>query len=380
MAGEPVVVVRDDAGVLRAFSNVCRHRARPGGERAVRQGVAAALPLPRLDLRPGRPAARRPEFDGVADFRREDDGLPALAVAVWGPWVWVHAGERQPSLPDILAPLPDRAAGLGLEALRFVGRRDYELACNWKVYVDNYLDGGYHIHTIHPGLAAVLDYANYRTEVHAWTSVQTSPLKHTGLSDAASRTRPGDSAQYWWVYPNFMVNLYQGVMDTNLVLPLGPDRCRVVFDFYFTETEGAQAEAFIHDSMALAEHIQHEDVQICEQVQRGLRSRSYTAGRFSVRRENGGHHFHQLLGEAAAGGALPLILLLAAAQDGRRQVQILSRRDLQVAAETLDEIDRPAGRLDELGVVGDLGAEGGAAGVGVEQPVAAEHLRRLGQP
>ena len=106
------------------------------------------------------------------------------------------------------------------------------------MYVDNYLDGGYHVHTIHPSLAGVLDYAHYRTEVHGWTSVQISPLKAADAADATARTRTGDAAQYWWVYPNFMVNLYQGVMDTNLVLPLGPDRCRVVFDFYFAETEG----------------------------------------------------------------------------------------------------------------------------------------------
>ena len=190
--------------------------------------------------------------------------------------------------------MPDQAPTL--HALRFVARREYEAACNWKVYVDNYLDGGYHVHTIHPGLAGVLDYAHYRTEVHAWTSVQISPLKPTAAADSTARTRTGDAAQYWWVYPNFMVNLYQGVMDTNLVLPLGPDRCRVVFDFYFAETEGAQAESFMHDSMAVADRIQQEDMQICEQVQRGLNSRSYTAGRFSVLRENGGHHFHQLLG------------------------------------------------------------------------------------
>ncbi len=190
--------------------------------------------------------------------------------------------------------MPDQAPPL--DALRFVARREYEAACNWKVYVDNYLDGGYHVHTIHPGLAGVLDYAHYRTEVHAWTSMQISPLKPAAAADSTARTRTGDAAQYWWVYPNFMVNLYQGVMDTNLVLPLGPDRCRVVFDFYFAETEGAQAESFMRDSMAVADRIQQEDMQICEQVQHGLGSRSYSAGRFSVRRENGGYHFHQLLG------------------------------------------------------------------------------------
>ena len=186
-----------------------------------------------------------PEFDGVADFRREDNGLPALAVAVWGSLVWVHAGERPPPLPDYLAPLPERLPGPTLEALRFVARRDYEVACNWKVYVDNYLDGGYHVNTVHPGLAGVLDYAHYRTEIHAWTQRADQPAQAGERPRLRRRVRGGDAAHYWWVFPNFMVNLYQGVMDTNLVLPLGPDRCRVIFDFYFAETEGAAAEAFV---------------------------------------------------------------------------------------------------------------------------------------
>src|SRR5205807_2020466 len=161
-----------------------------------------------------------------------------------------------------------------------------------------YLDGGYHVNTVHPGLAGVLDYGQYRTEIAGWTSVQISPLRpaDTGRDNAAvAAVRTGTSAYYWWVFPNFMLNLYQGVMDTNLVLPLGPDRCRVVFDFYFADTEGPEAERFIADSIAVAERIQHEDVGVCEEVQRGLASRSYDTGRFSVRREAAGYHFHQLL-------------------------------------------------------------------------------------
>ncbi len=295
IAGEPVVVVRDEAGVLRAFSNVCRHRAAPVATEPC--GKASRLRCRyhgwTYDLA-GR-LRGAPEFDGVADFRREDNGLPGLAVAVWGPWAWVHAGS-QPPLLDVLAPLPEQVPAGALGALHFAGRREYEVACNWKVYVDNYLDGGYHVHTIHPGLAGVLDYARYRTEVHAWTSVQVSPLKAAGGEDDTTRTRTGDAAHYWWVWPNFMMNVYPGVMDTNLVLPLGPDRCRVVFDFYFAETKGAETEAFMRESMAVADRIQREDMEICEQVQRGLNSRCYTAGRFSVRRENGGWRFHQLLG------------------------------------------------------------------------------------
>jgi choline monooxygenase len=126
------------------------------------------------------------------------------------------------------------------------------------------------------------------------TSVQTSPLRPTD-GQAVGKVRAGGSAYYWWVFPNFMMNIYPGVMDTNVVLPLGPNRCRVVFDCYFARTEGAEAEQFMAESMAVAHQIQLEDVGICEEVQLGLASRSYNTGRFCVRREAAGYHFHRLL-------------------------------------------------------------------------------------
>src|SRR5262249_36248697 len=149
---------------LRAFHNVCRHRA------------AQVINLPEgqvsklrcryhgwtYDLQ-GR-LRGTPEWDGVEDFCKEDEGLVPLAVAAWGPLVFVHEGTPRQSLEDFLAPLPQRTADLGLEKLRFAGRRDYDIACNWKVFVDNYQDGGYHVNTVHPGLAGALDYAHYRTE------------------------------------------------------------------------------------------------------------------------------------------------------------------------------------------------------------------------
>jgi choline monooxygenase len=300
LAGEPLLIVRDAEGVLRAFYNVCRHRAACVVTEA--EGKATRLRCRyhgwTYDLA-GR-LRGTPEFDGVADFRREDNGLVPLAVATWGPIVWVHLGPTPPPLVQFLAPLPERTAGLGVERLRWVQRREYRLACNWKVFVDNYLDGGYHVNTVHPGLAGVLDYSQYRTEVAGQTSVQISPLRPPDRADDATtaQVRTGDAAYYWWIFPNFMLNLYQGVMDTNLVLPLGPDGCRVIFDFYFANTEGAESERFVAESIAVAERIQREDVGICEEVQRGLASRSFDTGRFSVRREMAGYHFHRLLAQA----------------------------------------------------------------------------------
>jgi choline monooxygenase len=293
LAGEPILVLRDDEGVLRAFHNVCRHRA----AQVINQPEGKATKLRcryhgwTYDLK-GR-LRGTPEFDGVQEFCKEEQGLPPLSVAAWGPLVFVHPDPPQP-LPAYLAPLPERTAALGIDRLRFAGRRDYVLNCNWKVYVDNYQDGGYHVNTVHPALAGALDYAHYRTEIAGNTSVQISPLKPPDDPELA-KVRAGDNAYYWWVFPNLMLNLYQGVMDTNLVLPLGTERCRVIFDFYFADTEGDAAKRFIEQSIAVAEQVQQEDIGVCEEVQRGLNSRSYDTGRFSVKRESGGYYFHQLL-------------------------------------------------------------------------------------
>jgi len=99
---------------------------------------------------------------------------------------------------------------------------------------------------------------------------------------------------YYWLYPNFMMNYYEGVLDTNLVRPLAVNRTEVVFDFYFADVSESARERNLA-SINVGDHIQQEDLDICESVQRGLRSRAYEAGRLSVRREAGEHLFHRLL-------------------------------------------------------------------------------------
>ena len=297
VAGEPVAVVLDADGTLRAFHNVCRHRAAPVLTEAC--GVATKLRCRyhgwTYDLA-GR-LRGTPEFDGVEGFCREDNGLALLVAEAWGPFAWVHAGPALP-LAEYLDPLPRQFASLGLEKLRWAGSRSFDVQCNWKVFIDNYLDGGYHVNSVHPGLAGVLNYAEYRTEVAGHTSAQVSPMRPAepgSASEAVGQARTGDKAYYYWVFPNVMFNFYEGYLDTNVVLPLGPDRCRVGYEFYFAQTEGPEARRRIAESIAVSDQVQGEDGVICEEVQRGLASRSYDTGRYSVRREVAVHAFHRLL-------------------------------------------------------------------------------------
>lgn len=294
--GEPLVVVRGADGVLRAFYNVCRHHAAAVVTETT--GHAANFRCPYHGWTYGIDGALKgaPDFDGVCDFDRAKNGLVSVRVESWENFVFVNLDANAASLRDFLGSLVDRVTPLHFHALHFLERRIYELNCNWKVYADNYLDGGYHVPHLHKGLNSVLEYANYTIENADRFSLQSSPVKASSLgadSDAAA-TRHGDRAYYFWQYPNFMLNWYEGYLDTNLVLPLSVDRCRVIFDFYFANVNVA-ADEHNRKSIAVSHRVQEEDVDICETVQRGLHSRAYQAGRLSVRREAGEHLFHRLL-------------------------------------------------------------------------------------
>ncbi len=298
VAQEPLLIVRGEDGILRGFFNVCRHRAARVATAECGQTDRLRCPYHGWTYDLSGQLKGVPEFDGVAGFKREENGLPAITVDTWGPLVFAHLGKPTLDLKEFLSPMPEKLAPYRLDTLRCVARKEYVLQCNWKVFVDNFLDGGYHVNAIHPSLAGVLDYKNYKTECFDWTSLQSSPMKKPDASDdrSAALVRTGQAASYWWAYPNLMLNAYEGVMDTNLVLPLGPDRCRVLFDFYFVGQDQDDAALIRQrESIKVADQIQAEDVGICEDVQRGLRSRSFDTGRYSFRREQGVHHFHCLL-------------------------------------------------------------------------------------
>lgn len=294
LAEEPLVVVRGSDGALRAFYNVCRHHAAAVAN--VPCGIVKHLRCPYHGWTYGLDGSLKgaPEFSGVCNFDRTKSGLRPVRVATWEQFVFVTLDMGAPSLERFLGDLPARITPLSLGNIHFFERKTYTLDCNWKVYVDNYLDGGYHVPHLHKGLNSVLDYNEYTIENSERYSLQSSPMVVSHESASFAATRTGDRAYYYWLYPNFMINVYEGVMDTNLVLPLAPDKCLVQFDFFFANISDDK-KRYNTESVAVSDRVQDEDVDICESVQRGLRSRAYSAGRLSVRREAGEHLFHRLL-------------------------------------------------------------------------------------
>ncbi len=294
LAGEPLLLVRGNDGQLRAFYNVCRHHAAAVMTDACGQANILRCPYHGWSYGLDGSLKGAPEFEGVNGFDRSQNGLMPVRVESWEQFVFVNLDPTPAPLSEFLGRLVARVAPLNLDSLHFFERRSYSLNCNWKVFVDNYLDGGYHVPHLHKGLDSVLDYKQYTIENEDRYCLQSSPMVSSGADAATAAMRQGGRAWYFWQYPNFMLNLYQGYMDTNLVLPDGVDRCVVIFDFYFDDV-GPAAEERNRQSIAVGERVNDEDVGICEAVQRGLHSRAYSAGRLSVRREAGEHLFHRLL-------------------------------------------------------------------------------------
>ena len=301
VAGEPIVVVRGNDGVVRGFYNVCRHHA--AAVVTQKCGQAQLLRCPYHGWNYGLDGSLKgmPEFDGVNNFERQQNGLVPIKAAVWEKFVFVNLDPKSRSIEDFLGGLVKRVAPLQISRLHYFDSRTYDIACNWKVFVDNYLDGGYHVPHLHKGLSSVLDYKEYTIENEDRYCLQSSPMIASNEDAATGATRQGDRAWYFWQYPNLMINCYQGYMDTNLVIPLDVDHCRVIFDFYFSDVSESR-RTYNEQSVAVGARVQDEDLGICEDVQRGLKSRAYGAGRLSVRREAGEHLFHRLLAADLKGG------------------------------------------------------------------------------
>jgi choline monooxygenase len=301
LVGEPLLMVRGTDGKLRGFYNVCRHRAGPPAEgcgsrklfRCGYHGWTYGLDGSLLSAT---------EIEGMEGFRPEDFALVPVRVEEWFNFIFVNLdGDARP-LRETLGELPTQAGKFQFEGMKLFERRTYEMTCNWKTYVDNYLEG-YHLPSVHPGLNRELDYNAYVVEPHAKPNAkyvrQFSPIRGAQPGDTAPRryaeSREDLTTDYFWIFPNWMLNCYPDNVSLNIVIPIAPERSLAIFEWYLPEKDHSSPAA--KASVEFSDQIQIEDVRICETVQKNLRSRSYSRGRFSVKQEKGVHAFHRMYAE-----------------------------------------------------------------------------------
>jgi len=299
VCGESILLVKDREEKLAAFHNVCRHRAGPV---ALGSGCRASFQCQYhgwtygLDGR----LLTTPEFEGVECFDKSLMGLVPVDLAVWEGLIFVRLArdDRMPSLLDYLGDIPAAVGPMNIGAMSIAERRDYVIDCNWKVYVDNYLEG-YHIPIVHPSLMRELDYNAYETVTGRYCSLQHAPMRpaRPGVERRYSYDDGNTQALYYWIFPNLMLNVYPDNFSTNLIVPLSHDKTLTIFEWYFLDAGSEETSKKVRGVVEFSDEIQQEDIGICEAVQRGLKSISYDRGRYSVTRENGVHHFHSLLYE-----------------------------------------------------------------------------------
>ena len=295
----PVVLARTESGALRAFANVCRHR----GSQLVREECGRRATLQchyhawtyNLDgtLRAAPGMKDEPGFDPAAF------PLVALPVETWGPFIFVNPDREAAPLAGLLGALPEltAASGIRLGALRRRVRRTYDIAANWKVVVDNYLEC-YHCPVAHKGFSDLIDLNDYTVTEHEWFSTQGGALKAEakagtaqGLYDVRGEVTSGFYAYLW---PNFTLNIYPGPgnVSLNLFVPVETHRTLAIYDYCFVEEVGAEEE---REFVRFIDEVQEEDVVLCESVQRGLRSGYFDQGTLMLRRENALRHFQKLV-------------------------------------------------------------------------------------
>lgn len=294
----PVVVARDQGGDLRAFVNVCRHR----GAQVVREACGNRKTFQchyhawTYNLDGSLRAA--PGMKLEPDFNTADFPLTPVRVETWGPFVFVNPDADAAPLAATLGTLPDlvAATGLDLGGIRRRVTRTFDIAANWKVVVDNYLEC-YHCPVAHPAFSDLIDLDQYTVTEYDLFSTQAGPV-----SDAARRGQDNlyavrgavEAGFYAFLWPNFTLNIYPGPgnVSLNLFLPVDPHRTLAIYDYCFAD---GVSEEEIAEFVRFIDQVQEEDVVLCESVQRGLRSGYFTQGRLMLRSERALRHYQKLV-------------------------------------------------------------------------------------
>ncbi len=291
IAGRPMLLLRDEAGALRALSNICRHR---GGPLATEDGCDLKQLRCRYhgwtyDLRGCLKSG--PELDMIKGMALSEVRLPSAQVAQWHGLVFVALDPVAPPFAEFIEGIDDRLAGHDLDSQRLHSRVNYDVHCNWKVYVENFLEG-YHVPHVHPALNALIDYKSYVTECGRWHSMQRSPLE-----DSVSFYGEGE-VRYFYLWPNTMLDVMPGGLQINRVRPVGTDHCRVEAEHYYAPGIAEREATRIAQDQDLSEVTQQEDFEICVRLQRAFASGAYVPGRIHPVRENCLHHWQELYRQA----------------------------------------------------------------------------------
>lgn len=292
---EPLVLVRDQSQELRLLSNVCTHR----GNLVVNEPCRISHLRCRYHGRQFHldgTFRSMPEFREVSNFPSPADNLGQAQLHTWGKWLFTSLMPSHTFEGD-WGDLMRRLSWLPLGGFhhRPDRTREFTVKAHWALYCENYLEG-FHIPFVHAGLNTVIDFGNYTTELFGRSNLQLGIAKEDedcfDLPVSSPDYGKKVAAYYFFVFPNTMFNFYPWGLSVNIVRPVSLTETRVVFHTYI-----ADEKKYNKGAGSGLDTVELEDEEVVESVQRGIRSRFYTRGRYSVTREQGTHHFHRLIAE-----------------------------------------------------------------------------------
>lgn len=293
---EPIVLVRDQEDKVLCMSNVCTHRGNLVVNQAGKTRKLTCKYHGRTFDQNGK-LLFMPEFKEVENFPCAADNLTQLPVFKWGNLLFTSLNPKaNPS--HYFKDMKNRMDFFPMDQLlrRDDLSKDYCIDANWALYCENYLEG-FHIPFVHEGLNQELDFSDYQTELYfPFSSLQLGVAKsgdHTfDLPPDSPDYGKNIAAYYFWIFPNMMFNFYPWGLSLNIVQPVSPNQTKVSFVTYMLDESkyNLGAGSNLHK-------VELEDEAIVQNVQKGVHSRFYNQGRYSVSREKGTHHFHRLLAE-----------------------------------------------------------------------------------
>lgn len=274
---EPVLLSKN-GDTVNCLSNVCTHRGKILVEEPCKANlIRCRYHGRRFDLE-GK-FLSMPEFADVVDFPSDLDNLRKIPVGIRGGFAFVSL-DPVASFEEFVDAAAARLQDVEPAGLTLVSTRKYEIDAHWALYCENYLEG-FHIPFVHHSLNEIVDYGSYKTETFRFASLQTGYDEHGVIA-----------GRYLFVFPNLMFNFYPWGISVNIVRPVSPSRTIVEYLTYVSDEsrvgEGAGADL---------DRVELEDEAVVESVQKGIRSRFYSHGRYSPTREQGTHHFHRLIAE-----------------------------------------------------------------------------------
>ena len=270
IAGQPIAVVRDKEGVLRAFYNVCKHRAH-GLLTGEGNTTRIMCPYHAWVYRLSGELVRAPETENLVDFQPKEICLDQVQVEEFCGFVYVNLDANAKSLASQSGDLETeiRHWAPDIDQLTFGHRLTYDIKSNWKNVIDNFLEC-YHCPTAHKDFCDLVDMDTYKVTTHG---IYSSHMADAGMSansayDVSNATVKTHAV--WWLWPNTCLMRYPGRSSFIVlnVIPMGPDRTLETYDFFLESPEPIAAE--LDTIRYIDEVLQVEDINLVESVQRGM--------------------------------------------------------------------------------------------------------------